>query len=109
MLEEIRKSLLGSLGAAFLTKSKIEDISRRMVEEGKLNREEARKLADELVETGERQWDEVEKSVSRSFTRGMKNLDVASTSELEKLKRKVARLEKRVKILEGMLQQEKEK
>jgi polyhydroxyalkanoate synthesis regulator phasin len=109
MLDEIRKALLGSLGAAFLTKSKIEEISRRMVEEGKLSGDEAKKLADELVTTGERHWSDVEESVSNSFKKGLKNVDVASGSELEKLKRKVARLEKKVKALEVSLQKKKEK
>ncbi len=58
MLEEIRKGLLAGFGAVLLSKEKIEEVISKLVDEAKLNKEEAQKLKDELFTTGERQWKE---------------------------------------------------
>jgi polyhydroxyalkanoate synthesis regulator phasin len=54
LIEMIRKSLLASLGAAVVTKEKVEAATQRLVEDGKISRDEAEKLANELVELQER-------------------------------------------------------
>jgi polyhydroxyalkanoate synthesis regulator phasin len=107
MLEEIRKGILASIGAVLLTREKAEEISRKMVEEAKLSREDAQKLTEELLATGERQWEEIERSLSEGIRKGLGNLDVGSKTELEKLKDRVENVEKRLSIIEGSIQKER--
>ena len=59
MLDEIKKGLLSGLGAVFLTKDKIERITRSMVDEAKLSKEDAQNLKEDLYKTGEKEWSDL--------------------------------------------------
>jgi polyhydroxyalkanoate synthesis regulator phasin len=100
MLEEIRRNLVTGLGAVLLTKDKIEQTTRRLVDEARLSREEADQLADELYQAGRRQWSSMEASIKETVRRALSSVDIGSRQELEKLKAKVDNLQKRVELLE---------
>ena len=100
MLEDIRKALLSGLGGILLTKDKVEEISRRMVDEAKMSKEDARKLREDLLANGERQWAQLQDSISAAFKKGVKSLDIGSKSEVQRLAKRVGNLEKRMTLLE---------
>ena len=100
MLEEIRKALQTGLGAVLLTKEKAEEISRKMVKEAKLSKEDANTLKQELLSSGERQWNEMEKSLLEAIKKAVKKLDIGKRSELQEIREKVEDLEKRVEMIE---------
>jgi polyhydroxyalkanoate synthesis regulator phasin len=100
LIEMIRKSLLASLGAAVVTKEKVEQATHRWVEEGKISTEEAEKLAEELVESGQHQWEDIQTKIAESVRKGMDNFDIGSRKEFQELKARVENLEKRLTILE---------
>jgi polyhydroxyalkanoate synthesis regulator phasin len=100
MLEEIRKGLLSGLGGVLLTKDKVEEISRKLVDEAKMNKEDARKLKEDLLSTGERQWTQMHESISEAFKKGLRSLDIGSKSEVERLRERVDNLEIRLVLLE---------
>lgn len=102
MFSELRRGILAGLGAVLLTRDRIEEVTRRMVDDAKLSREDARKLTDELAETGERQWKEMEDAVNESVKKRLDSLGIGSKTELKELKAKVENLEKRVSILESL-------
>ena len=54
MLETLKKGMLAGLGAAVLTRDKILESTRKLVEEGKLSSEDAEKLTEELIKSGEK-------------------------------------------------------
>jgi polyhydroxyalkanoate synthesis regulator phasin len=100
MLEEIRKNLVTGLGAVLLTKDKIEEVTRRMVKEAQLSREDADRLAEELYQAGQQQWSSVETSIKDAVRKTLSSMDIGSREELGRLKAKVDTLQKRVDILE---------
>jgi polyhydroxyalkanoate synthesis regulator phasin len=100
VLEEIRKGLLCAIGAVLLTREKAEAVTRKLVEEARISKEDAQKLLDELFASGTQQWSEVEASFSKALRKGIENLDIASKKELHGLNSKVGKLEKRVAMLE---------
>jgi polyhydroxyalkanoate synthesis regulator phasin len=57
-------------------------------------------LTKELVETGERQWEEMDKAVTESLRKGLDKMDVGSRKQVEELKARVDNLEKRLARLE---------
>jgi len=103
MLEEIKKILFSGLGVVLVTREKVEEVTRKLVDEAKLSKEEARDLVDELFETGSKQWSEMETSITRTVQKGIQNLDVASRKELDDCQSRVDNLEKRVLILEDQI------
>jgi len=100
MLEGIRKSLVTGLGAVLLTKNKIDEITQRWVKEARLSREDADRLADELLQAGRHQWSSVETAIKDAVRRTLSSMDVGSRQELEKLQAEVSNLQKRVELLE---------
>lgn len=100
MLDDIKKGLLAGLGMVFLTKDKIEETVHKMVDDARMSKEDARRLTDELVETGEKQWSRVEENVTETVRKGLRNLDVGSRKELDELKSRIRNLEERVSLLE---------
>jgi len=100
MLELIKKSLLASLGAAVITKDKVNEATHQLVEQGKLSREEADKLAHDLVEGGKRQWEEIQNKVAEIVRKAFENLDIAKEADLERLSQRIENLEKRLTLLE---------
>jgi len=101
MLEMIRKSLLATLGAAVVTKEKVEEATRSWVEEGKISRSEAERLAEDLVESGQHQWQEIQTRVSDMVRKGLDTLDIGSKKEFRDLKARVEELERRLAQLQG--------
>lgn len=101
MLEDIKKGLLSGLGAVFLTKDKIEKITRKMVDEAKISGEDAGNLKEELLKTGEREWNEFEGFFSDLFKKVIQGLDLCSKSEFDELKTRIAELEKRLEEVEN--------
>ena len=75
MLEEIKKGMLAGLGAVVLSKEKVHRITTRLVEEAKLSPEDAEKLADEILATGERQWADLESSIRDAMRKSLDHLD----------------------------------
>ena len=96
MIDLIRKSLLASLGAAVVTKEKIEEATRKLVKEGKISREDAEKLSEDLVESGRKQWDEIQTKVNDTVKKVVENLDLASKKDVQEQKEKIEELERRI-------------
>jgi polyhydroxyalkanoate synthesis regulator phasin len=100
MMEDIKKGLYAGIGVALLTKDRIERFREKLVNEAKLSREEAQRLTDELVKSGEEQWTEFENRCVDTAKKGIGSFDLARRSELESLKERVDNLEKRIVLME---------
>jgi len=100
MFEEIRNGLLSSFGAVFLTKEKIEELCHKMVQEAKISREDAQKLKEELLSTGESHWSQIEKSFSEAVRKATKNFDLVKASEVQRLEKRIEQIEMRLDAVE---------
>ena len=100
MFEIFKKSLFAGLGLAVVTKTKLEKVLEKLVEEGKLSREEAEKMGQELLESGEKQWDDFETRLKETVKGFLENMDLCKASDLKKLEKKVKVLDMRLKALE---------
>jgi polyhydroxyalkanoate synthesis regulator phasin len=100
MLETIKKSLLAGLGAAVVTKEKIEKVTRKLAEEGKITTEEAETLSRDLIESGSRQWEDMQERVSNTVKKALEGLDMCTKQDFTALAGRVVALEKRIAALE---------
>ena len=105
VLEMIRKSMLASLGAAVVTKEKVEEATRRWVDEGKISKDEAEKLAHDLVESGRHQWEDIQDKMTETVRKGLDTFDIGSKREFQDLKKQVENLEKRLAVLEKVTEE----
>ena len=100
MLELLRKSMLAGLGAAVLTHDKIREATRAFVKNGKLTSDEADKLAEDLVSSGEREWGDLNSKLQSSLKKISENLEVVRKKEFVDLEARVKLLEQRLGLLE---------
>jgi polyhydroxyalkanoate synthesis regulator phasin len=99
MLEIIKKGLLAGLGAAVVTRDMVIEATNRLVKEGKLDAEEVQRLADDLMESGRQNLQEVEQDVREAVNKAVDSMGVARTEDLNELRVRVANLEQQVHIL----------
>ncbi len=100
MLELIKKSLLTGLGLAVVTKSKLEALLDKLVAEGKMSREEAGKFLDELLQSGEKQWQDMEEKIATTVKETITNLDLCRKEDLQSLSKRLKGLEAHLADLE---------
>ena len=100
MFEIFKKSLFAGLGLAVVTKTKLEGVLDKLVEEGKMSREEAEKMGRELLESGEKQWTDFESRLQDTVKGFLENMDICKASDVKKLEKKIKALDIRLKALE---------
>jgi polyhydroxyalkanoate synthesis regulator phasin len=100
MLELIRKTLLAGIGAAIVTRDKVMDATHRFVEEGKMSTEEAERMADDLIRSGERQWHELNDWLSEMMKKWGDGTSFVRDREFQELRARVEMLEMRIAELE---------
>jgi polyhydroxyalkanoate synthesis regulator phasin len=100
MFEIFKKSLFAGLGLAVVTKSKLESVLEKLVEEGKMSRGEAEKMGKELLESGENQWTDFEGRLQETVKGFLANMDISKASDVKKLEKKVKALDMRLKKME---------
>ena len=100
MIEEIKRGLLTGLGAVLLTRDKIDETMQRMVKEARISEEDARRLRDELMETGEERFSRLEDSMERAMEKAMGRMGIARDKDLLKIKHRLDALDIRLSVLE---------
>ncbi|RRJ98061.1 hypothetical protein Ga0100231_006565 [Opitutaceae bacterium TAV4] len=99
MIDLIKKTLLAGVGAAVVTKEKVEDTLHDFVRQGKVSAGDARIMAEKIAEQGRREFEDVSEKLTARF----KELTARESSVL---KDRVATLEQRIAALEARLNNE---
>jgi polyhydroxyalkanoate synthesis regulator phasin len=97
MIDLIKKTLLAGVGAAVVTKEKVEDTLSDYVRQGKVKAEDARIIADKIAEQGRKEFEDVSRTLVAKLG------DIVSSGSSEKTDDRVAALEQRIRDLEAKL------
>ena len=93
-MKEIFKNIVyAGVGAAFLTKEKIEEIKGELIEKGKMTQEEGRQFVDELIAKSEKSKQQLELWLNQRIEERLKQLDLITVDEFNDLKRQVEELQ----------------
>lgn len=101
MIDLLKKTLTTGLGLAFMTKEKIEDLSKAFVEKGKLSEKDAKGLIDEFSKKSKEARAKVEGEIEKMVSATVKKMNLVTREDLRKLEKKVDRLAKAVKDMES--------
>jgi polyhydroxyalkanoate synthesis regulator phasin len=93
MKDMVKNVLYAGIGAAFLTKDKIEELKNDLVEKGKLSREEGKQFVDDLIKKSERAKDELELWINKRVEEKIDQLDLATKDDIADLRRKIEELQ----------------
>jgi len=100
MFEMIKKGLLTGLGFVLITKERLDEKLKKLVDEGKLSQAEAEKMLNELLESGENYWDKLEGKIKDGVQESLDKLDLCTKKDLTELQEQIKRLQDRVTELE---------
>jgi polyhydroxyalkanoate synthesis regulator phasin len=97
LLEQV---LLAGLGAASLTKDRVDDLIDSLAERGGISREDAHRAVDDVVARWRGDASRVTERAGTSLQGLLRELGLVLRSEHEELELRVAHLEHRLKLLE---------
>ena len=93
MRDELRRLALFGSGVAELTRHRAEQIVRDLVRGGDVRREQASVLVRDLLERNRQNRKELLAFLSAEVQNQVQNLGLATTRDLQRLERRIARLE----------------
>lgn len=96
MIDLFKKTMLAGVGAAVVTKDKVEQALNDFVKEGKVSAGDARVMADKIAEQGRKEFDDLCGKLASRFKESTAQADDAAQARL-------AALELRVRVLEEKL------
>ena len=96
MIDVLKKSLYTGLGLAFMTREKIEDLSREMVKLGKLTEQEGRDLVAELTKKSEEAGRSVRVHIDNAVKQQLQRMNLVTRDDYNELKRELEILKSRI-------------
>jgi polyhydroxyalkanoate synthesis regulator phasin len=99
--ELIERTFLAGMGAAALTKDRIQEVVEEFVRRGQLDKEEGLDVVDRLVERSREEARSVLKKADSSLQGAYRDLGLTPKRELDSLRLLVEQLDHRVSLLEA--------
>jgi polyhydroxyalkanoate synthesis regulator phasin len=93
MKEMLKNVVYAGLGAAFLTKEKIEELTKDLIEKGKMSQEEGKQFVDELLRKSEKAKDQLDLWINKRVEDRISQLNLATKDEVAELRRKIEELQ----------------
>ena len=101
MIDLLKKTLLAGVGAAALTREKVERLVDELVKKGEIASKEGPKLVKDLLQESQKAKKELEERVEEATQKALKKLRLATRAEVEELKAKLEELEGKIGRMEG--------
>lgn len=99
MLDLIKKALFTGMGVAFLTKEKIDEFSRELIDKGKLSEQEGEKLVAEMRQRADESKEALKKQTDKLVEATIGRMQLARASDVENLQTEIAALRKEIEAL----------
>ena len=99
--EAVERLLLAGVGAAALTKERVDELADDLSRRGQLTREEARDAIDEAIHRWRGDALRVSERASTSVTAVIRELGLVTRREWEELELRLAQVEHRLRLVEG--------
>ena len=93
MKELLKTIVYTGIGAAFLTKEKIETLKDDLVEQGNIREDEGKQFVDELVKKTASVKDSLDLKISQVIEEKIKALDIPTNADFADLRRQVEELQ----------------
>lgn len=98
MIDLIKKTLLAGVGAAVITKDRVEAALGEFVDQGKVSAREAREMADKISEQGRREFESISHELSDKVRDRFTSADRKTNNRIDALEARIAVLEQRAGV-----------
>ncbi len=100
MIDTFQKLFLASIGATATTADAVKKTLDEMVEKGRISRDEAREMADKMLNQGKQEFEDAKTEANAFFKTMMHRFNVATHEDLSDLREKMTALEAQVAALQ---------
>jgi polyhydroxyalkanoate synthesis regulator phasin len=100
MFESLDKMMLAGLGAMSMTREKAENIFDEYVKRGEAEKGNRSGFVKELMDTAEKNRENLEKVISEQVNKTVKQLDLATTDDIKRIEKKIDDIKKQIGQLE---------
>ena len=97
MIELLEKTLLTAVGAMTLTQKKAEELLHELREKMNISEEEGKAFLKKIQEAAVQSQEKLQGQAHEEVKKACERMGVVTADEFDKLKKKVARLEKKLK------------
>ena len=104
MLEFLKKAFLAGLGTMAVTKDKVKNIMEKLEKEGKITVEEAEKFTKEIVEAGEKEYENYKEEITNALKNMLNSLDLVKRQDIEEIMARISSIEDRIEKLEKSIE-----
>lgn len=99
MIDLIKKAVFTGMGVAFLTKEKIDEFSRELIDRGKLSEQEGEKLVSEMRQRADESKEALKRQTDKVVEAALDRMQLARVSDVEKLQVEIAALRYEIEAL----------
>ncbi len=96
MLDIIKKSIYLGLGAATVTKEKVESLVDELIEKGQLSKEQKTGAVQEILDNLEKKEKAVSRQVKEEIRKAIEEVGLATKKDIDELNKRLKALEKRL-------------
>jgi len=100
----LKKAFLAGLGTMAVTKDKVKNIMEKLEKEGKITVEEAEKFTKEIVEAGEKEYENYKEEITNALKNMLKSLDLVKRQDIEEIMARISSIEDRIEKLEKSIE-----
>jgi len=101
MIELIEKSLLTAMGAVALSQQKTEELLQDLKQRFQVSESEGKEFINRLEQLAKENQKKLEETAQKELVKSADRLGLVSRADFDKLARKVARLEKKLKEVDA--------
>lgn len=93
MIDSLKKTLLAGVGAAVVTKEKVEAALTDFVAQGKVSAADARKMAEKIAADGKQEFEKASEQLGGKLKEMLASMDARTQQRIADLEARVAALE----------------
>lgn len=95
MMELLKKTVFAGIGAAVTTKERVESMLQELVEQGKLSREEAERMAEKIAKDGKEEFERTKREVGDNLSQMLNRENLVTKDDFRKLELRLSILEEK--------------
>ncbi len=96
MLDIIKKSIYLGIGAASLTKERVDKLVDELIEKGQIAKDDKANVVKDLMDKAEKEEKELEKRIKKTVNEAIESVGAASQNDIVELKKRVDELEQKL-------------
>jgi polyhydroxyalkanoate synthesis regulator phasin len=100
MFDTLERLILLQIGAAAVTRERVQDVVNRLIEQGRMEREEGRAAVEEVLSRARERSTGARSLIGTSVQQGLRGVGVPTREDYEDLLFRIEQLEYRVRLLE---------